>query len=115
MDGINDPIGMLNEIARDLWHCGQFTIGSNEKEAEQAQSMYFTLERVYLEPIRRSQVQEDTQKYAAITQNVANDTKEVQASINEINAIVDTMKKIDEYAKIFDSIIGLAAGILAMV
>ena len=110
-----DPIKILNDIAGDLYKCYEDKININEEEAKKALSMYECLERVYLEPIRRSKLQANTEKYTKVAEGLSGVTDNIQKAIDEIRRIVDTMERITEYAKIFDSVIKLAAGILSAI
>src|SRR6266705_665917 len=96
-----DPYFYLSEIADSLWDFYQNTDG---KVSDQARSMYDTLENVYLEPFRRSQVQADTQRYAQLTANLQADISSINTDIQRINKIADDVQKVAHYAAIFDQI-----------
>jgi hypothetical protein len=115
VDPVFDPYFILSDVADALWDLYQSTINDDPKASDKARSMYETLENVYLEPIRRAKVREDTEKYAAITENLKTDSKFIDDQIKRIDQIVKTVQKIAEYAKIFDQVIAAAAKFLAMI
>ena len=108
-----DPYFVLSDAADELWDLHQNTINTDPKTSEQAKSMYDTLENVYLEPIRRSKVRENTEKYATISEKLNAESLSIDKQIKRINAIVETVKKVSEYAKIFDQILATAAKLAA--
>jgi hemerythrin-like domain-containing protein len=110
---VPDPYFVLSDVADALWDLHQSTIHENPKASEQARSMYETLENVYLEPIRRAKVREDTAKYASIAQDLKSETKSIDEQIKRIDNIVETVQKVSEYAKIFDQVVAAAAKFLA--
>lgn len=110
-----DPYFILSDVADALWEIHQETVNTDSKTSEKAKSMYNTLENVYLEPIRRSKVRENTKKYAQITEALKEKTIEIDKNIKRINKIVDNAKKVTAYAAVFDKIITAAAKILAFV
>jgi hypothetical protein len=106
-----DPYFCLSEIADTLWDLYQSTEG---KTADQARSMYDTLENLYLEPFRRKQIQANTEKYAALTQRLQSDITGINKDITRINKIADNIQKVAGYAAIFDQIISIAAKLVAI-
>lgn len=104
-----DPYFYLSDIADYLWDLYQTTSG---KSADQAESMYNTLEMVYLEPFRRSQVRANTARYAAITKKLQSSITAINKDITRINKIADNIQKVAQYAAIFDQITGIAAKLL---
>jgi len=104
-----DPYFYLSEIADRLWDLYQETDG---KTSDQARSMYDTLENIYLEPFRRSQVQSDTAAYAALTEKLQGDIVAINKDIVRINKIADDVQKVAQYAAVFDQVIGIAAKLL---
>jgi ABC-type transporter Mla subunit MlaD len=108
-----DPYFVLSDVADELWDLHQKTVNSDKKTSDQAKSMYDTLENVYLEPIRRSKVRENTKKYAEISTQLNAQSDFIDKQIKRINKIVDTVEKVSEYAKIFDKILATAAKLLA--
>ena len=104
-----DPYFYLSEIADSLWDLYQSTRG---KASDQARSMYDTLENIYLEPFRRSQIQNNTERYAQLTADLQKGITAINKEILRINAIADNVKKVAEYAAVFDQIIGVAAKLL---
>jgi hypothetical protein len=104
-----DPYFYLAEIADRLWDLYQNTDG---KISDQARSMYDTLENVYLEPFRRSQVQANTKKYAKLTTSLQADIASINSDIQRINDIADDIQKVAQYAAIFDQVTGIAAKLL---
>ena len=104
-----DPYFFLAEIADCLWDLYQNTDG---KTADQAESMYNTLENVYLEPFRRNQIQANTAKYAALKESLQADITSMNKDITRINKIADDIQKVAEYAAIFDQITSVAAKLL---
>jgi hypothetical protein len=106
---MTDPYFYLSEIADCLWDLYQNTDG---KQSDQARSMYDTLENVYLEPFRRSQVHADTQRYAQLTTDLQADITSINAAIQRINKIADNLQKVAQYAAIFDQITAIAAKLL---
>jgi predicted enzyme involved in methoxymalonyl-ACP biosynthesis len=108
-DQLIDPYFYLSEIADRLWDLYQETKG---KTSDQARSMYDTLENIYLEPIRRSQIQSNTEAYAALTRKLQDDITAINKDIVRINRIADNTQKVAQYAAIFDQIIGIAAKLL---
>jgi len=104
-----DPYFYLSEIADSLWDSYQNTDG---KVSDQARSMYDTLENVYLEPFRRSQVQKNTQRYARLTKNLQASIASINADIQRINEIADDVQKVAQYAAIFDQVTAVAAKLL---
>jgi ABC-type transporter Mla subunit MlaD len=108
-----DPYFVLSDVADNLWDLHQKTINSDKKTSDQAKSMYDTLESDYLEPIRRSKVTENTKKYAQIVIDLNAASGFIDGEIKRINKIVDAVKKVSDYAKIFDQILTTAAKLLA--
>ena len=105
-----DPYFYLSDIADNLWDCYQNTDG---KESDQARSMYDTLENVYLEPFRRSQVQANTKQYAKLTASLQADVTSIDSNIKRINKIADDVQKVAQYAAVFDQVVAIAAKLLA--
>lgn len=106
---MTDPYSYLSKIADRLWDCYQNTDG---KVSDQARLMYDTLENVYLEPFRRSQVQKNTQRYATLTSNLQANIASINNDIKRINKIADDVQKIAQYAAIFDQVVAIAAKLL---
>lgn len=104
-----DPYPILEDALDDLWACYQ---DKNCQEAENAGQMWQRLNEK-LEKVRTSGIRENTEKYAKLCQDLNAETNKVQTETNAINAIVDTYKKVVEYAKIIDNLIGLAAKLAA--
>jgi hypothetical protein len=104
-----DPYFFLSDIADALWDLYQNTDG---KASDQARSMYDTLENVYLEPIRRSKIRENTDQYAALTANLKADIDAINKNIQKINKIADDVQKVAQFANIFDQITAIAAKLL---
>lgn len=107
-----DPYPILEAILKDLWKCYQDNINKCPEAAEDAKNMWETLNGC-LESIRISKIRENTLKYEALCRNLKTMTSQIQDDIEAINKIVETYKKVAEYAKILDSIIDLAAKIAA--
>jgi hypothetical protein len=114
MPEARDVYFVLSDVADDLWDLHQSTALKNPRVSDQARAMYETLENVYLEPIRRSKIRENTEKYKTITANLATKSKTIDEEIARINKMVDQIKRVAEYAKIFDQVIATAAKIAAM-
>jgi hypothetical protein len=104
-----DPYFYLSEITDSLWDCYQNTDG---KSSDQARSMYDTLENLYLEPFRRSQIQSDTKKYSNLTASLQADIQSINSDIDRINKIADDVQKVAQYATVFDQVVGIAAKLL---
>jgi hypothetical protein len=106
---MTDPYFYLSEIADSLWDFYQNTDG---KVSDQARAMYDTLENVYLEPFRRSQVQNNTKKYAKLTSSLQASIASINVDIQRINKIADDVQKVAQYAAIFDQVAAIAAKLL---
>jgi len=106
---MTDPYFYLSDIADCLWDLYQTTSG---KTADQAQSMYNTLEMVYLEPFRRSQIRANSVRYAALTKKLQSSITAINNDITRINQIADNIQKVAQYAAGFDQITGIAAKLL---
>ena len=105
-----DPYFYLSDIADSLWDLYQGTEG---KTADQAVSMYNTLEHLYLEPFRRNQIRGNTSRYAALTEGLQASITSLNKDIVRINKIADNVQKVAEYAAIFDQITSVAAKLVA--
>lgn len=108
---IGDGYDELQEFGDTLWDICQ-SPDVDASDAAKAQSMYDTLENVYLEPIRRLIYQADSAKLADATKQLNNTTAGIAQTIKAIQNIIQTTKDLDQYAKLFDSVIGVAASML---
>jgi hypothetical protein len=104
-----DPYFFLSDFTDTLWDLYQNTDG---KTADQARSMYDTLENVYLEPIRKSKIRDNTEQYATLTANLKADIDTINKNIQKINKIADDVQKVAQFAAIFDQITAIAAKLL---
>jgi ABC-type transporter Mla subunit MlaD len=107
-----DPYPILEDVLDILWACYQDK-NISEKAQETAGELWQRLNDS-LERVRKSGIHEDTKKYAELCQDLNTQTNKVQEDIDAINAIVDTCKKVTEYAKIIDNLTGLAAKLAAV-
>jgi len=115
MSNARDPYLVLSDVADELWDLYQSSLNENQKASEQAKSMHDKLENGYLEPIRRSKVKENTEKYETISAGLKTRTDFIDEQIKRIGKIVESTQKISEYAKIFDQVSAAAAKFLAMI
>jgi N-methylhydantoinase B/oxoprolinase/acetone carboxylase alpha subunit len=106
---MSDPFSCLSDVADNLWDLYQKTDGDASK---QARSMYDKLENDYLEPIRRSKVQDNSEKYGKLTTDLQADISSVNSAIERINKIADDVQKVAQYAAVFDQVTGIAAKLL---
>ena len=111
---IEDVYDELQEFADTLWDLYQ-SMDTDPASLDKALSMYNTLENVYLEPIRREIYQMDTRALAGATAKLNQSTDGINKTINYIANVIQTTNQLDQYVKVFDSIITIAAKAAAAV
>ena len=111
---IGDVYTELQEFADGLWDVSQ-SLDSDQATTQKALAMYNTLENVYLEPVRRKMYQADDAALAAATAQLNASTSGINQTIDDIANVIQTTNQIDQYVKVFDQVLALAAKVLTAV
>lgn len=111
---IGDVYTELQEFGDRLWDVSQ-SPDSDQATTDQATTMYNKLENNYLEPIRRKMYQADDAALAAATAQLNTATSGISQTIDNLANIIQTTNQIDQYAKVFDQVIGVAAQVMTAV
>ena len=109
---IGDVYTELQEFADGLWDISQ-SLDSDQATTEKALAMYNTLENVYLEPIRRKMYRADDAALAAATAQLNTATSGIIQTIDDIAKVIQTTNQIDQYVKVFDQVLAVAAKVLS--
>jgi len=111
---IGDVYTELQEFADRLWDISQ-AVESDQAATDRAVTMYNQLENGYLEPIRRKMYQADEAALAAATAQLNAATSGINQSIDDLAGIIETTNEIDQYVKVFDQVLAVAAKVLTAV